>query len=278
MRWRNLRRSHQIDDRRGVIGTRRARGGIVGIIIAVVAILMGADPQMVMSLLSTNSSPTASHQIRQNDQAKDFAAAVLATTEDAWAQIFAKHNKQYQKPVLTLFTGAVRSGCGNASADMGPFYCPADGKLYIDLGFFDELASAHQAGGDFAAAYVIAHEVGHHVQNLLGLSRKIHAQRVRLNVRAGNELSVRQELQADCYAGVWAHYAARMNLLETGDLAEALNAALQIGDDTLQKKARGRVVPESFTHGSGAQRQRWFKAGYQYGSLQRCDTFAAKTL
>lgn len=281
MRWRDSRRSENIDDRRSMrVGRRGARGGIVGIIIAVVAILMGADPQLVLGILGGGSGQLSSQSApsHADNQAADFTSAVLATTEDAWDEIFEQGKARYQKPILTLFSNAVQSGCGYAKADMGPFYCPADSKLYIDLNFYKELAYRHSAAGDFAQAYVIAHEVGHHVQNLLGLSKKIHSQRLRLSPVAANQLSVRQELQADCFAGIWANYVEKTGRLEVGDIDEALNAALQIGDDTLQKKARGHVVEEAFTHGSGAQRMRWFKRGYQSGSVAACDTFKAASL
>lgn len=286
MRWRDTRRSTNVEDRRHTrTGTGRRggvgiRGGLVGVVLAVGAIYMGVDPRIVMSVLSGgDSTPTPSTQrytpSAQENQYADFTSAVLASTEDAWSSIFPKSlGSTYKQPRLIIFKGGVNSGCGMASAAMGPFYCPMDNKMYIDLGFFEDLKRRHGAPGDFAQAYVIAHEVGHHVQNLMGTSKKVHMARQRMSKVEGNRLSVKQELQADCYAGIWAHYANhKQGLLEIGDLEEALNAAIQIGDDTLQFKARGHVVEEAFTHGTGAQRRDWFKRGYTSGQLASCNTF-----
>lgn len=287
MRWRNTRRSTNVEDRRhtrmGGGGRRRGlgvRGGLFGIVLAIGAIYMGVDPKIVMSVLSGGgSSPSVSTQsytpTAKENQYAEFTYAVLATTEDAWSSIFPQTlGQRYKEPKLVLFKGGVRSGCGMASAAMGPFYCPMDSKMYIDLGFFEDLRRRHNAPGDFAQAYVIAHEVGHHVQNLMGTSSKVHAARQRLSRTEGNRLSVKQELQADCYAGVWAnHVNKKQGLLEAGDLEEALNAAIQIGDDTLQRKARGHVVEEAFTHGTGIQRRDWFKRGYTSGQIAACNTF-----
>lgn len=290
MRWRNNRRSTNVDDRRGTrMGSGRGRGrggigirgGVMGIVLAVGAIYMGMDPMRVMSLLidgnAGGGAPTQSYPpTAKENQSADFTSAVLATTEDAWGEILPNATgKRYKEPELVLFKGGVRSGCGMASAAMGPFYCPMDSKMYIDLGFFEDLKRRHDAPGDFAQAYVIAHEVGHHVQNLTGISNQVHAARQRLkNTTESNRLSVKQELQADCYAGIWAnHVNKKQKLLEAGDLEEALNAAIQIGDDTLQRKARGHVVEESFTHGTGAQRREWFKRGFSSGQMAACNTF-----
>ncbi|MCU0538027.1 MAG: zinc metallopeptidase [Hydrococcus sp. Prado102] len=215
------------------------------------------------------SSPPA------NDEMADFVSVVLADTEDTWHGIFQQSGQTYREPTLVLFRGAVESGCGYAEAAMGPFYCPLDEKVYIDLSFYQDLKNRFQAPGDFAQAYVIAHEVGHHVQNLLGISDKVRAAQRQVSEVEANQLSVRQELQADCFAGVWAHHAERSRqILEAGDIEEALNAASSIGDDRLQKQSRGYVVPESFTHGSSAQRVRWFKRGIETGEPAQCNTFA----
>lgn len=292
MRWRGGRRSANVEDRRGQVvrggGRRRGgiRGGLVGIIIAIVAIFMGADPQLVLGLLTSgggSTGPTVTQTRRApsaaSNELAEFTSAVLADTEDTWNPIFRQMGRNYQEPKLVLFNNAVQSGCGFAQSAMGPFYCPLDKKMYIDLSFYNDLRSRHNAPGDFAQAYVIAHEVGHHVQNLLGISTKVHQARQRMSKAEGNQLSVRQELQADCFSGVWANHADKARqILEHGDLEEALRAANQIGDDTLQRKARGRVVPESFTHGSAAQRKRWFKIGFEKGTLSACDTFSARSL
>jgi predicted metalloprotease len=210
------------------------------------------------------------------DELKQFVSVVLADTEDTWHDLFQQLDARYREPTLVLFSGTTRSACGLGQAAMGPFYCPEDQKVYIDLAFYDELRSQYGAPGDFAQAYVIAHEVGHHVQNLLGISDKVQSARQRVSKTQGNELSVRLELQADCLAGLWAHHADRTrNILEVGDAEEALRAAAAIGDDRLQKQARGYVTPDSFTHGSSEQRMRWFRRGLERGELAACDTFAA---
>jgi predicted metalloprotease len=212
----------------------------------------------------------------KTDPQADFVSVVLADTEDTWSAIFAKSGRQYEPPRLVLFTGATQSGCGMGQSAMGPFYCPLDRQVYIDLEFFRELAQRFKAPGDFAQAYVIAHEVGHHVQNLLGISGKTHAMRQRATPQRANELSVLVELQADCLAGVWAHHAhEQRNLLETGDVEEGLRAAAAIGDDTIQRRSQGHVVPESWTHGSSAQRVQWFRRGLTSGKVAQCDTFKA---
>lgn len=282
MRWRGGRRSTNVEDRRGAGGRKLGvRGGLLGIIIAVVAILMGADPRLVMSLLQDGSAPsTSSHMpTAAENELADFTKVVLADTEDTWHALFKKMGKVYQEPKLVMFTNQVRSACGHAAAAMGPFYCPADRKVYIDLSFYRQLKERHNAPGDFAQAYVIAHEVGHHVQLLLGISAQVRKAQRRVDKTTANQLSVRQELQADCFSGVWAHHANKARaIVEAGDIEEALRAASQIGDDTLQRKARGYIRPDSFTHGSAAQRVRWFKKGWQLGSVSACDTFSVQNL
>lgn len=306
MRWRMGRRSQNIEDRRGQggglgglgrglggmpgglgRGGGRASGiGIVGIIIIVgAALLFGVDP---LALLQ-GGDPAVHDQatVQQptvpdggaSDEMKDFVSVVLADTEDTWHELFAKSGGVYEEPSLVLFSGAVDSECGYASSQVGPFYCPGDRKVYIDLVFFQELAQSYGAPGDFAQAYVIAHEVGHHVQTLLGITQRVGELRDRLSEADANALSVRVELQADCFAGLWAHHANRARqVLEAGDVEEALGAASAIGDDRLQRQGQGYVVPDSFTHGSSAQRVRWFRAGLDSGSMQACDTFNADAI
>lgn len=291
MRWKGGRRSENIQDNRGhsssprgglPLGLLTSKGGLIILVIAGVAVFMGADPRMVLSLLSGSGQTVQTTQAPitpEQQELADFVSVVLADTEDTWRPLFQSQGLTYQEPTLVLFSGSVDSACGFAQAAMGPFYCPADRMVYIDLGFFRELRERHKAPGDFAQAYVIAHEVGHHVQGLLGTLGSVQQQKQNVGSAEANELQVRVELQADCYAGLWAHHAdAARQILEHGDIDEALNAASQIGDDTLQKKGSGRVVPESFTHGSAQQRARWFKRGFEFGELKACDTFAAKTL
>ena len=281
MRWRGRRQSENIEDRRGMSGTKKAvaGGGLGVIIIALIAMFAGGDPEALLQLVGQGAVQAGGdrqaseefHETEEERALRDFIAVVLADTEDVWNQLL----EGYREPQLVLFRDQVSSACGNQSSAVGPFYCPADSKVYIDLGFFDDLHRRHGAAGDFAQAYVVAHEVGHHIQNLLGTSNEVHRARQRASEAEGNQLSVRLELQADFYAGVWAHHAHRISqVLEQGDVEEALNAAAQIGDDTLQRKARGRVMPESFTHGSAAQRARWFRLGLETGDLSRGDTFA----
>lgn len=285
MRWRSGRRSTNIEDRR--VGRRRVgivSGGVGTVLLIVVGLYFGIDPALLIQGVETVSAPGSRDARPQpgdlrDDPLADMVSVVVADTEDVWTEIFAAGGLRYEEPTLVLFTGTTRSACGLGYSSMGPFYCPADMKAYIDLGFYDELRARFQAPGDFAQAYVIAHEIGHHVQNLLGVSEEVGRMRQRLDEAAANELSVRVELQADCYAGVWAHHADRArNILESGDLEEALTAASAIGDDTLQKQAQGTVVPETFTHGTSAQRQRWFRVGIQTGDPGQCDTFAAGVL
>lgn len=250
-------------------------GGIGTIVLVLVALYLGVDPSfLIEGLQSTDTSrPTAAQSVGE-DTLEQMVYVVVADTEDVWRDIFAASGRTYQEPVLVMYTGSTQSACGLGQAAMGPFYCPADRKAYIDLGFFDLMRTRFRAPGDFAQAYVIAHEVGHHVQNLLGISGQVRDRQRRLGEAEANQLSVRLELQADCFAGVWANRAERAtNMLEEGDLEEALNAASAIGDDQLQRQGRGTVVPETFTHGTSAQRQRWFRTGFESGNPDSCDTF-----
>ena len=281
MRWKTGRRSSHVEDRRGTrAGGGLFKGGIGTVVIALgLAYFLGIDPRVMLQLgeavapsaTETDYQPTAKEQ-----QQADFVSVVLADTEDTWGAIFRQSGYEYEEPNLVLFSGQVNSACGMASAAMGPFYCPADKKVYIDLAFFDDLKSRHGASGDFAQAYVIAHEIGHHVQNLLGTSTQVRKAQRGLGKAGGNELSVKLELQADCFAGLWGNHADRSRqVLETGDIEEALNAASAIGDDRLQKEAQGYVVPESFTHGTSKQRARWFRKGIESGDVADCDTFGS---
>jgi hypothetical protein len=279
MRWRSGRRSDNVEDRRGLGVPLAAGGGIGSIVLLLLALFFGFDPGIVMNTDAPPTPPgadTPSLSPRQDDL-RDFVSVVLADTEDTWREIFRRMNREYRDPRLVLFTGAVQSACGMAGSAVGPFYCPADQRLYLDLDFFRALRDRFGAPGDFAQAYVIAHEVGHHVQTLLGISERTMASRRRADKTEANALSVRQELQADCFAGIWAHHAQRgRQILEAGDLEEALGAAAAIGDDRLQRRGQGQVVPESFTHGSSAQRVRWFKRGFDAGDVESCDTFTAR--
>lgn len=282
MRWKTGRRSSNVEDRRGRRVTRGGvKGGGIGIILlALVGMYFGVDPSIILNsgLMDGGDSSTVQRERVANpeeDRLADFVSVVLADTEDTWDVIFREGGGVYEKPRLVLFTDKVQSACGFASSATGPFYCPADKKVYIDLGFYRELKNKLRAPGDFAQAYVIAHEVGHHVQNLLGISGKVQAKRSSLSQTAYNKLSVKLELQADCFAGVWANHAQRVRaILEPGDIEEALNAASMIGDDNLQRQSRGYVVPDSFTHGSSAQRVQWFTTGFQTGDINRCNTFS----
>lgn len=300
MRWKGRRESNNIEDRRGGGGVKVGGVSILGLVIAFVAWkFFGIDPQQAYQVSqqvtqhSSTSQAAPENETTEQQEARQFIGTILADTEDTWTPIFQQLGMQYQQPKLVLFSGAVQSACGSASAAMGPFYCPADQKVYIDTSFFKDMRtqmgitgeqnqtelSRQDQAGDFAQAYVIAHEVGHHVQTLLGISQKVNQARSQVSQAQANQLSVRQELQADCFAGLWAnHNQQRTQFLEQGDIAEAMDAAEKIGDDYLQRKARGAVVPDSFTHGSSAQRQRWFERGYQSGDLNQCDTFAAKQL
>ncbi len=306
MRWRGRRQSSNVVDKRGTRMPRMARlgaggGGIVrllplvfrvlgfkGTLIAVVLVVgysyFSGDLERFLGggELERSQSGSGNQQVKQSTAEKqtvEFVSAVLADTEDSWNELFGQAGKSYREPQLVLFRQAVATACGTGSAQIGPFYCPADQKVYLDLSFFDELKSRHGAPGDFAQAYVIAHEIGHHVQTLIGISSKVHKAKKSLSQVEANRLSVKQELQADCYAGIWAHDARRSRqILESGDIEEGLAAASAIGDDRLQKQARGYVTPDSFTHGSSKQRVAWFRKGLSEGTLKACDTFAAGTL
>lgn len=278
------RRSSNVEDRRGAPNKKALVGGGLGtIVILLIAIALGVDPAPILDaqqkVSGSQTTPSDSNAARppEEDKLADFTAAVLATTEDVWrVQLPKQVNTPYREPKLVLFTGEVQSACGHATAAVGPFYCPGDEKAYIDLQFYDDLARRFGAPGDFAQAYVIAHEVGHHIQNILGQSGKVQRMRRELPKAEGNKLSVKLELQADCYSGIWAHFAERgKQLLEEGDLKEGLDAAAAIGDDTLQRRATGRVQPESFTHGSSEDRVKWFTIGFETGSMEACDTFKA---
>ncbi|HYQ71649.1 MAG TPA: neutral zinc metallopeptidase [Gammaproteobacteria bacterium] len=282
MRWKTGRRSSNIEDRRGrrIAGGTVFKGGVGTIVLTLaLAYFLGIDPQVLLQLQQDAGPSEVVEDYQpspQEMQLADFVSVVLADTEDTWQEIFRQSGRSYQEPVLVLFSGSVRSACGLASAATGPFYCPADRKVYIDLAFFEDLHRQHGAPGDFAQAYVIAHEVGHHVQNLLGISDQVRSAQQGLGQTQANALSVKQELQADCFAGLWAYHADRSRqVLEQGDIEEALNAATAIGDDRLQKQAQGYVVPESFTHGTSRQRVEWFTRGIERGDFARCDTFDA---
>ncbi|TLX53802.1 neutral zinc metallopeptidase [Stutzerimonas nosocomialis] len=284
MRWNRGRRSDNVVDARG-------RGGMVGglgiggiLVVVVLSLVMGEDPLTVLDQLgggqATSVDSRSAVPAGSEDPQVDFVRAVLGDTEDTWRELFQGAGRQYQDPTLVLFRGGVQSACGFASSAVGPFYCPGDQQVYLDLQFFEEMARRFSAAGDFAQAYVIAHEVGHHVQTLLGVTQQMQAARQRgARMEGDNGLLVRQELQADCLAGVWAYHAQqRHDWLEEGDLEEALNAASAIGDDRLQQQSQGRVVPDAFTHGTSAQRVRWFKTGFEGGDVNRCDTFNAQRL
>jgi predicted metalloprotease len=286
MRIDDQQRSSNIEDRRGMsVGRGVAGGGIGIVVIALIAMFLGIDPSVVLQSgisegpASGSQQPVDARAPSREDKEADFVAAVLGSTEEVWGEIFARNGRTYRKPTLVLFTGAVQSACGYAQAAVGPFYCPPDQKLYIDLAFFRELQSRFRAPGDFAQAYVIAHEVGHHVQNLLGIAERVHAMQQRSGQQQANALSVRMELQADCFAGIWAAQAnQKRRILEPGDVEEGLGAAAAVGDDNIQKQTRGYVSPESFTHGSAQQRVRWFRRGLDTGDLKACDAFAAAQL
>jgi len=282
MLWKGQRQSDNVEDRRGMSGGGLAiGGGLGGIVVLVIALLLGADPRQLLEQTRGVDPSTGTTTTRptnpQEDELKQFSATVLASTEDVWADIFRQAGKTYSKPTLVLFTEAVRSACGEAGAAVGPFYCPGDQKLYLDLSFFNELQTRFRAPGDFAQAYVIAHEVGHHVQNLLGTMDKVDSARGRMSEAEANQLSVRLELQADFLAGVWAHYAQQKGILESGDIEEALGAASAVGDDRLQREGQGYVVPDSFTHGTSEQRIRWFRKGLETGDLRQGDTFNVRS-
>ena len=293
MKWRSARRSSNVDDRRGQGPGGGGRGGggmklgLGGIaIVVVIGLLLGKNPMEMLGLVAQMQEQAPSGQAApptappQNDEASQFVASILGETEDVWSAIFQASGQRYPAPTLVLFSGRVDSACGGATAAVGPFYCPGDQQVYIDLSFFRQMEQRLGGGGDFAEAYVIAHEVGHHVQTVTGISAKVNDIRRRGgNVEGADGPLVRQELQADCYAGLWAHHAQKRHAwLEEGDLEEAMATATAIGDDTLQRQGQGQVVPDSFTHGSAEQRVRWFRVGFQSGDVRQCDTFAAATL
>jgi uncharacterized protein len=298
MRWQLGRRSQNIEDRRGMSRTRgfplprgipmsrgARRGGLGGIgliVFVLIALFLGVDPSMLFqgdTVTNVPYSETPATQPPADDEAAQFVSSVLGFTEDIWAALFEQMGQTYREPTLVLFSGQVGSACGFAQAAMGPFYCPADEKVYIDLSFYQELHDRFGAPGDFAQAYVIAHEVGHHVQNLLGTAQQVQAARQQVGEAEANALSVMMELQADCYAGIWAHHTERAEqILEEGDIEEGMNAAAAIGDDRLQQRSQGYVVPDAFTHGSSEQRVRWFREGLVSGDLQACNTFNADRL
>jgi len=281
MRWSGRRQSENIEDRRGR-GAAKAAGGLggVGLIIAIVYVLATGDMSGLESQIgpALQGSTTSNLSPEQEARHKEFVSVTLADTEEVWGMIFEQAGGQYEPPVLVLFSGSVQSGCGFASAAVGPFYCGEDRKAYLDFGFFDQMESQLGARGDFARAYVIAHEIGHHVQKLMGTLDEVHAQRSRMSERDANALSVRLELQADFYAGLWAHHAREMAGLDEGDIREAMEAASAIGDDTLQKRGQGHVVPDAFTHGTSEQRMRWCMKGFRTGDIDQGDTFSARSL
>ena len=286
MRWRQGRRSSNVEDRRGMgAGRRMPRGGGLklgggaGILVLLIGMFLGVDLSGLMGTSSNSVSPpslqSSGTQTRSNDEASDFVKVMLGYNEDVWTKLFAQSNQQYRAPKLIIFDGGVNSACGFTSSAAGPFYCPGDDQVYIDLSFFRELQKMG-AGGDFAQAYVLAHEVGHHIQNLLGVSMAVQRRQRAVSKVEANKLSVLTELQADCYAGVWAHHAHKDNqLLEPGDLEEGMNAAAQIGDDALMGRAGAQIRPEAFTHGTSQQRQQWLYRGLETGDPQQCDTFAS---
>ena len=282
MLWQGRTGSTNVDDRRGIgAGGFAVGGGILGVIALLLNFFLGGgDPSTLPQQMPGQSQPMSTEQKAADDQRAEFVKVVLKETENVWNQLFPQYFKEsYQEPTLVLFRDMVQSGCGTASSQSGPFYCPADGRLYIDLSFYEDLQTRFQAPGDFAMAYVIAHEVGHHIQTLMGTSQKMAQARQQLSEGEYNKLSVKMELQADFLAGVWAHHTQRMeNIIEEGDIEEALNAANAIGDDRLQKESQGRVVPDAFTHGTSAQRMYWFKKGWETGDLRQGDTFNSPDL
>ena len=279
MRWQGRRQSTNVEDRRGMPVGRIALGGGAGLIVLLIAVLFGADPRALLQQLQEPSTTTEPQVDPAQDELAAFSSTILAETEDVWNEEFRQMGRTYVEPHLVLFSDRVESACGLAGAAVGPFYCPTDSKLYLDLSFFQVMRDRLGAPGDFAQAYVIAHEVGHHVQNLLGISKKVSALQARVSEAEANQLSVRLELQADFFAGVWAHHTQKMRaILEQGDIEEALNAAAAIGDDRLQQESRGVVVPDAFTHGTSEQRVRWFRKGLETGDIRQGDTFATDAL
>lgn len=281
MRWRGERQSSNIEDRRGLTPKVAVGGGLGTLVIIIIALLFGADPRQFLEQMP-QEQPSGIQSSRpvnnEEEELKQFVAVVLAKSEDVWSDVFRQNGRQYREPTLVLFTDQVQSACGRAGAAVGPFYCPGDEKVYIDLSFYEALRRRFNAPGDFAQAYVIAHEVGHHVQNLLDISDRVDAMQRRVTEQEANQLSVRLELQADFFAGVFARYVQNQGLLEAGDIEEALRAASAVGDDQIQRRTTGYVVPETFTHGTSEQRLRWFRKGYETGDMRQGDTFAAGTL
>jgi len=297
MRWGDFRRSDNVEDRGddGSSGGGMPGGGIrltggVVVVVVVASLLFGVNPLEMLAMLSGDGGPAPQAQQQApapgygpatrpavRDESKEMVARVLGDTEDVWGAVFKAQGARYDAPKLVLFRGATQSACGRASTAVGPFYCPGDREVYLDTAFFNELNRRFGAPGDFAQAYVVAHEVGHHVQNLMGIMGQFDKAAQRTDARGRNALSVRLELQADCFAGVWGHFAQKRNLLEPGDVDEGLRAAAAVGDDSIQRAAQGRVVPESFTHGSAEQRKHWFGVGLESGDVRKCDTFATRT-
>lgn len=277
MKWRGRQESTNIQDQRGRSVRRVGVGGLggVGLIVAVVYMLMGGNPMDLLQEQPSTYEQTGGgyQESAEEAQLRTFSAVVLKETEDVWKEVFAKSGQAYEEPTLAIYSGSVQSGCGFASAGSGPFYCPVDRKIYLDLGFYDVMHDKFGAPGDFAMAYVIAHEVGHHVQNLLGILDKVHAQRSRMSQEQYNALSVKLELQADYLAGVFAHHVKNKSLLDEGDVEEAMTAASAVGDDTIQKKTQGHIMPDNFTHGTSEQRMLWFRKGFRTGDLSEGDTF-----
>jgi predicted metalloprotease len=274
MRWQGRRESGNVEDRRGMAGPVAIGGGILGIIALLFNLFLGGDVDVSqLQAPGGGSAPMSAEAKAREDELAGFVKVVLAETEDVWNKVFSENGSQYREPTLVLFSGAVQSACGSASAASGPFYCPGDQKLYIDLSFYDELSQRFGAPGDFAMAYVVSHEVGHHIQTLLGTTQKLAQIRQQVSQEEYNKYSVMLELQADFLAGVWAHHTANKNLLDANDIEEAMRAANAIGDDRLQKQAQGYTVPESFTHGTSEQRMYWFKRGYESGDIRQGDTF-----
>lgn len=278
MKWQGRRGSSNVEDRRGMsTGTKVVGGGIGTLVIVLLVYLLGGDPSGILQQSGSGQASGPVEATEEENAMAQFVSVVLADTEEVWGKIFAESGSTYRQPTLVLFRDQVQSACGYATAASGPFYCPADEKVYIDLSFCDDLRTKYGAYGDFAVAYVIAHEVGHHVQNLMGILDEVQTERQRLSEVRANQLTVRLELQADFLAGVWAHYADRIfKSIEEGDIEEALNAASSIGDDVLQKKYQGRVIPDAFTHGSAAQRSSWLRKGWETGDLRQGDTFSGE--
>lgn len=276
MKWKGRQKSSNVEDRRSMGGGKAAMGGIggIGLVILLIYTLLGGNPGDIIGNISPDQGANTPYvETAEDRELSEFVSVVLRDTEEVWEEVLAEEGVEYREPTLVLFSGSVDSACGIAGSAMGPFYCPADEKVYIDLAFYGELKNRFKAPGDFAMAYVVAHEVGHHVQNILGITDQVHGLRNKVSQKEYNEYSVRLELQADYLAGVFAHHVQNRGLLEEGDIEEALRAANAIGDDTLQRQSQGRVVPDSFTHGTSEQRQRWFYKGFKTGNLDNWDTF-----